>query len=111
MAQPLLHHRQHLFVVARLGIKDTVRRQSRLHQARREKVAARQGPENRARQPGRDAGDEQGDGGIIGEAGALAHHFMERRDRQPAAVQPIRLSAPRRAKRPNAGFGRATGLT
>src|SRR3546814_7918191 len=54
----------------------------------RSEIAPCQGPQNRAGPPRRDAGDKQGGGGLVEEAGTLAHHFMERRHSQPAAVQP-----------------------
>jgi hypothetical protein len=91
VAEAFFHDCQHFLVVAAFGVEDAGGAQARAGEPGREQVAAGQGPEHRplpAPEPGGDAGEEQGGGGIVGERGPRAGDFMKAGHGDPPARQP-----------------------
>lgn len=88
MAQPLLHHGQHLLVVPALGIKDAARAKARLLKAGGEKVAAAERPQHGSRPSRGDARREQGGGRLVAKPRPGARHLVQRGDDEAAARQP-----------------------
>ena len=111
MAQPLLHHRKHLFVTPAFGIDDPVRRKTGQSKAGREEIGAAERPEHGSGPPRGDTGGEQGRRRIVAEAGAGTGYFVQRCSGEAAAFQPPvdcveleRHALPRRAR--TRGFDR-----
>lgn len=83
MAGPLLHHREHLLVIAAFGVEQAIGSQPRLGQAGREQVAAPQRPKHLAAFPPRsgetrgERGDEQGRGGFVIGAGRCRRGLVQ----------------------------------
>ncbi|MEA3042055.1 MAG: hypothetical protein QOC65_1544 [Sphingomonadales bacterium] len=88
MAQPLLHHRQHLLVAPAFGVEDPARRQAGLREAGGEQVAAGQRPEHNplpARPARGDRCGEQSRGRVVAEARRGAGNLVQGIDGEAAA--------------------------
>ncbi len=88
MAQPLLHQRQQLGIVRRLGIDHPVRRQPRLVEAWREQIAPPHHPQHRAPGARGDTGEEQGGGGVIARMRGGGGNLVQRIQPEAAIPQP-----------------------
>jgi hypothetical protein len=102
MAQPLLHHRQHLLVAAAFRVEHPLRPEPGAGEAGREQVAPAERPQHGARQAGGDGGDEQGRRRLVGQRGPRPRRLVQSPERQPATGEPaVDLPDPER-KHPRA---------
>ena len=114
VAQPLLHHRQHLLVVAAFGIDQPVGRQPGQREAGREQVAPRRAPTAPVPSPRARAsraasgGEEQGRGGIVARRRASPAPPRAAR-RRPARRRPAGRRPPRARTAGTAAAGGAAG--
>jgi len=84
VAQPLLHHRQHILVAAAFGVEDALRLQPGAGKAGREQVAAGERPQHRPRPPRRQRSEEQGRRRFVGQAVAQRRRLVQRGDGEAA---------------------------
>lgn len=87
MAQPVLHQREQLGIVARFRIDYALGVEPRLVQPGREQVARAHGPQDRPGRAGGDAGHEQHRRGIVAPACTLPRNLVQRVDPEPLAGQ------------------------
>lgn len=88
LAQALLHRDEHIGIAARLDPDHTVGMKSDEIERRSEQVAPAQAPEDRAVQPGKDAGKEDRSGRFVAQR-AAAGDLMQSARRQSRARQII----------------------
>lgn len=89
MAQPFFDQQRQHPVVRSLGIDDTVRVKADLGQSGGVEIGNPQTPQNRARGPGKDPGDEESRRGDVGQPLTAIGHFVHGAERQPPARQLI----------------------
>ena len=87
MAQPVLHQREQLGIVARFRIDHALGVEPRLVQPGREQVARAHRPQDRPSRAGGDAGHEQHCRGIVAPARTLPRDLVQRVDPEPLAGQ------------------------
>lgn len=78
MPQPFLHQREHLGIVAGLGIEQALGIEPRLIEPGREQVAAAHDPQHRPPCARGDPGEEQGGGGIVAHLGRGGGDLVQR---------------------------------
>ncbi|SEJ59663.1 hypothetical protein SAMN05428950_102151 [Sphingomonas sp. OV641] len=89
VAQPLLHQREQLGIVACLGIEDALGREAGLVETGRKQVAPADNPEYRAPGARSDSGDEQGGGGIVAQVRGAGGNFVQRIEPEAAIGDPL----------------------
>lgn len=88
MAQPLLHQRQYLGIVRRLGIEDPLGREPRLVEAGREEIAAPHHPQHRAPGARGHPRQEQRRRRVVAHARRGSRHLVQCIKPHPAVRQP-----------------------
>jgi hypothetical protein len=88
VAEALLHQREQLGIVRRLGIDHAMRREPGLVQAGGKQVPPAHHPQNRPPGARGDAGEEQGGGGIVARLGRRGGDLVQRVEPQPTVSEP-----------------------
>ena len=89
MAQAFLHQREHLGIVARLGVEHAIGREPRLVEAGREQVAPPHHPQDRPPGARGDAGEEERGRGVVAQRWRGGGDLVQRVEPQPTVGEPL----------------------